>query len=252
MLEIADIPLEPTKPDLPGTVLVRPSADEVIDAAAADLLIQAWNCVRTFGDFHFAISASAEIEPFVRRLMFDPALRDFPWKRTHVWHVDDAVLDPGSSEEPRARRLHELLVEHADIPEDQVHAFDAALPSSAAAYEMQLREHLGWREKGHDRLDCVLVAISGDAPHGRLSAAHAAQPDKPALVGEAQVGGRRWIGMTLRLLNASRFIAVLALGETQRPRVASLTQGSVHPGGGLRPLGGELRWYLDAAACPTT
>jgi hypothetical protein len=58
------------------------------------------------------------------------------------------------------------------------------------------------------------------------------------------------------MLNATRLIAVLGTGAELLPTVTALEtlkkprevgEGRLHVTG-LRPVGGELRWYLDAAA----
>jgi 6-phosphogluconolactonase/glucosamine-6-phosphate isomerase/deaminase len=63
------------------------------------------------------------------------------------------------------------------------------------------------------------------------------------------------ITMTFDLLNASRFIAVMVTGEKKRDMIARLaathrTDTDNLPITGIQPLGGELRWYLDAATVP--
>src|SRR5215210_531529 len=80
---------EPVKPRLPGAVIVRSDAEDLHGALAADLFIHAMNCVRRFGDFHLALSGGSTPMPLYRRLMTDPAYRDLPWKRTHLWIVDE-------------------------------------------------------------------------------------------------------------------------------------------------------------------
>jgi 6-phosphogluconolactonase/glucosamine-6-phosphate isomerase/deaminase len=247
---------EVVTPRLPGAVVVRPDADQLIDALLADLLIHARNCVRAFGDFQLAISATEEAEPYLRRLMYDPNYRDFPWIRTRVWMVDEAPVEP---DDPQSRyaRLRDLVLEQSGIPKEQLHRIDAAAAGAVEAYEAELRQHLGWREKGHDRLDFVLLTLSegggvagfdadAQAPTGRL--VHAVPIGGP----DADPGPRR-VSMSMEFINASRVVAVIAGGSERRPIVTTL--GASKHGGinaaalCLRPLAGELRWYLDYAAC---
>jgi hypothetical protein len=89
MADLYDLAPRPVAPALPGTVVVRESADELVDAVAADLFIHALNCIRTFGDFHLALSGGSTPLPLYRRLMYDPSYRDLPWTRTHLWMVDE-------------------------------------------------------------------------------------------------------------------------------------------------------------------
>jgi 6-phosphogluconolactonase/glucosamine-6-phosphate isomerase/deaminase len=236
-------------PRLPGIVVVRPDADQLIDALLADLLIHARNCVRAFGDFHLAISATEEAEPYLRRLMYDLSYRDFPWVRTRVWMVDEAPVAP---EDPSSRysRLRDLILEQSGIPKEQLHRIDATSPGAVEAYEAELRQHLGWREKGHDRPDFVLLTLGegggiagfeSDAGLGEGKLVQAVDVQGPA-AGEGHVETARRLSMTIEFINASRVVAVIAGGEERRDTIARLA-------GRLSPMAGELRWYLDYAAC---
>src|ERR1044071_2436025 len=128
------------KPPLRGTVVVRETADELIDAIAADLFFQAQACVRSFGDFHLALSGGSTPEPLYRRLMYDPNYRDRPWKRTHLWIVDERRV-PEDDERCNFRMIRETLVEQSDIPREQVHPIKALSPTADTDYEAELREN---------------------------------------------------------------------------------------------------------------
>jgi len=232
-------------PRLPGSLTVRATHDEVIDAAAFDLVMHSRNCIRAFGDFHVAVSVSPGIEPLLLRLMYDPALRDISWKRAHVWLLDESADGPS-----RAQSLRELFIPHSDIPDEQLHMLDCS-PAAAASYTREIRETLEWREKGHDRLDFALMEVDAD---GTIPVA---PDDHAGLFAAARPGG---VAMTESLINASRFVALLAAGDAMAPTIRTLerewaaahgpsadepTRGALR----LRLLGGELRWYVDHAAC---
>jgi 6-phosphogluconolactonase/glucosamine-6-phosphate isomerase/deaminase len=57
--------------------------------------------------------------------------------------------------------------------------------------------------------------------------------------------------LTMEFINAARVVAVIA-GGAERRDVVSLLGGrrnAALPATHLKPLAGELRWYLDNAAC---
>jgi len=251
---------EPPTPALPGEVIVRDTPDKTIDILGAELVGHAMECVRAFGDFHLALSGGSTPEPLYRRLMYDPPLRKLPWKRTHLWIVDERRV-PEDDAKSNFRMIRSYICEFSDIPPEQVHPMPATDPEGDVRYEQELREHLGWREKGHDRLDFVLLGMGDDAHTASLF------PNSPAL----ESGDRLIVGnsgpavtppdrltMTYKLINASRFIAVLVTGEKKRATIERIEAAHGNGGGsvrdmpilGVRPIGGELRWYLDRAACP--
>jgi len=252
-------------------VVMRDDHDALVDALLADLFIHARNCVRAFGDFHFAVSGTPEAEPFLRRLMYDLNFRDFPWVRTRLWMVDEVAL-PAHDERGRAAVVRGLVLEHSGIPREQFHAIDALSPTASEEYQADLRQHLGWREKGHDRLDFVLLSLTEDGVLGArrpVASAGSGGHDGVGASGKSllveSIPGTQppLVALTVPFINASRVIAVIASGPAVRPSVARLvadTRGSGDrtagaaesqwPARALSPMAGELRWYLDKAACP--
>lgn len=269
MPELFELEPQPHRPRLPGTVAVRPGPDTVIDAIAADLLIHASNCVRTFGDFHLALSGGSTPLPLYERLMIDPRYRDFPWTRTHLWIVDERRV-PFDDDRSNFKHISDILSDHSGIPQNQLHPMFAMQEDADLEYEKSLREALGWRERGQDRLDFVLLGMGADAHTASLF------PQSPALLAELNakpdspdshrlvrinagpnVTPPDRVTMTFRLINASRFIAFMVTGKAKRETIARVVAGSENgvspaelPVLGVKPLGGELRWYLDHDACP--
>lgn len=273
MSETYELEPAPPRPALPGTVVLRPDPDAAVDAVAADLLVHAHNCVRTFGDFHLALSGGSTPIPLYQRLMIDPNYRELPWSRTHLWIVDERRV-PFDDDRSNYKMISEIIGDHSGIPAEQVHPMFATADNADEQYAATLREVLGWRERGHDRLDFVLLGMGSDAHTASLF------PRSPALIesisamrnhhaGEApplvrinkgpNVTPPDRVTMTLPLLNASRFLALLVTGSGKREtirRIAQAVKGDrlaeaeELPVLGLKPLGGELRWYLDHAACP--
>ncbi len=261
----------PPRPALSGTVVVRETTDALFDALASDLMLHANNCVRSFGDFHLALSGGSTPLPLYQRLMIDPKYREMPWARTHLWIVDERRV-PFDDDRSNFKHINEIFGEHAGIPRSQVHPMLATEPHPDRDYQRSLRECLGWREKGQDRLDFVLLGMGSDGHTASLF------PRSPALLNELAEAGSRDAGklplvrinagqnvtppdrvtMTLKLINASRFVAVLVTGASKQAtiqRVATeLVDRNVGPAElpvlALEPVGGELRWYLDDDACP--
>ncbi|MEI7657679.1 MAG: 6-phosphogluconolactonase [Phycisphaerae bacterium] len=206
---------------LPGRSVRRPSVDLATDALLADLFIHATNCVRAFGDFHLAVSAGEQIEPALMRLMYDPGFRDFPWTRTRLWMVDELDV-PGDDPRRRSTRLLETIVACSGMPEAQF--LPLTCGDGPRAYEARLREHLEWRERGQDRIDCCLFATR---PVGDIEAftSHAG-----VVLGE-------------EFIRSARLISVL-VSEPRDAAAESLQRWALTNRHRLVPLGGDLVWYL--------
>ncbi|MCK4872864.1 MAG: 6-phosphogluconolactonase [Phycisphaerales bacterium] len=238
------------RPNLSGAVVVGEAVEDVIDTLASDLLTHANNCVRQFGDFHIALCGGRTPIPLYRRLMLDPAYRAMPWRRTHLWLVDERRV-PFDHEESNWRMIREIIGDHADIPPVQLHPIFALSPTADREYEQTLKETLAWREKGHDRLDYVLLGMGEDGHIASLFPGSPVTFERDRLVSLAEPSRDR-VTMTLGLINAARFVSVFVTGEHKHAAVRKLAgRGcgvSELPALGLTPLEGELIWYLDRAA----
>lgn len=244
----------PVAPALPGQVSLARDADAAIDEVGLDLFNQARACVRAFGDFHLALSGGSTPMPLYRRLMIDPVYRELPWRRTHLWIVDERCV-PFDDERSNFGQIREILCGHSDIPPSQVHPMRADDPDGDRRYEDELRETLAWREKGHDRLDFVLLGMGDDGHTASLfpRTAALAVDDRLACFNRGPgVTPPDRLTMTYRLLNASRFVGALVLGARKAPMVHRIATGADDardiPIKGVAPIGGEMRWYLDSAA----
>ncbi|MFO0874383.1 MAG: 6-phosphogluconolactonase [Phycisphaerales bacterium] len=250
-----DTPFVP-RPPLPGEVHAVLGADQAIDAATADLVVQAGGCVRAFGDFHIALSGDPALAPLYERLMYDPNCRGLPWVKTHLWIVDERCV-PFDDAESSFRLVRETIVDHSDIPPEQVHPIFAMGDDPAAAYEATLRETLAWREKGQDRLDFVMLALAPDGSTAGLLPGSPLLRDRHLVGRDARGRGTGAsatdrISMTPTLINAARCIAVYACGAGCADAVRRLVAGREPldelPVKAIHPVGGALRWYLDAEA----
>lgn len=225
------------KPALPnGSVIVRKDADQLMDAVATDLFLHAGACVREFGDFQLALGVWPEAEPLFLRLLYDPRFRELPWRRTHLWMVEERLDNP----QPNFQLLAESIVAQSDIPPEQVHR-----PTADEDYEEQLKSVLGWREKGQDRPDYVLLPLlAGGFTQG--------SPDSGSGAPLVESTGSA-IRMTKRLIEAARFVSYAALGAGMPDAIRAVSNTPVLAGRlrarDIRPIGGELRWYVEEGDC---
>jgi 6-phosphogluconolactonase len=247
----------PVAPALPGHVVVARSKDALIDAVAADLMVHALNCVRAFGDVHIALSGGSTPFPLYERLMYDPNLRSFPWQRTHLWIVDERCV-PFDHEKSNFRQIKDIIVDHSGIPPEQVHPMLAMRPDADEIYERELREHLGWRERGQDRLDFVLLGMGDDGHTASMFPGHDVLDETERLVRRCtgpRVTPPDRVTMTYPLLNSARFVAIMVAGASKAATIRRVANASTNAAArrelpilGIRPLAGELKWYLDADA----
>ncbi len=247
----------PPGPPLPGSVVVAGGVDEIVDLLAAEVVVQSLACMRRFGDFHLALSGGSTPQPLYERLMYDADCRRLPWPRTHLWMVDERVV---GFDDPRSNfgKIHETIVEHSDIPREQVHPIPVQAPAADAEYERAIREVLEWRGPGEDRLDFVLLGMGADGHTASLFPGSEVLAETTRLVRAVTVppgihaDPPQRVTMTYPLINAARLVAVLVTGAAKAATVQRVATGrdprEVLPIKGVRPERGELRWFLDREA----
>ncbi len=263
MYEIEDDAVPP--PPLPGQVVMSADADEAIEQLGLDLVEQAGECVRNFGDFHLALSGGDLPGRLYRRLMYAPEFRWIPWRRTHLWFTSER---PVGLEDPRSnfRLVDEFIGDHADLPPEQMHPILAESPTAAEDYEARLRERLSWRDPGERRLDFVLLTVdptggvAGLTEHARILPPVAGSPPPDdgrrlvARLDDAEDPVGCGVSMLPELINDARFVAILAAGPDAAGGLAAAAVGPGRPDivasvRSIRPRDGELRWYVDPVAC---
>ena len=163
-------------------------------------------------------------------------------------------------EDPRsnAGEAERGLLSRLGVSPERLHAMEGARgpEEGARAYEVELRRVLGGGPDEWPRLDLVLLGLGEDGHVASLFPGHVA-------LGES----RRWvvpvrgapkppperITLTLPVLNHAREVWVVATGAAKAAAVARARGGNREgaaalPVQRLRPVDGEVRWFIDCAA----
>lgn len=239
-------------PPLIGQVKIAQDADSAIDVIGADLLATAHDCVRKYGTFHLALSGGHTPFPLYKRLMYDPDYRPLPWGNTHIWIVDERRA-PFDDDTNNFKHINEIIVQHADIPKENVHPIPVDKGEEATElYEEDLRETLGMRGVEEARLDFVLLGMGDNGHTASLFPQTSVLNERDRWVGDCtgpSVTPPPRVTMTYPLINDARRIAFLVLGEGKAEMIHRVATGHDSfeeiPVKGIVPERGLLTWYLD-------
>lgn len=241
---------------LPGGKVVMPTADELVDRIGADLLRIANHTYIERGVFHMALSGGSTPLVLYRRLMIDPTYRLFPWRATHLWVVDDRCV-PRTDDRSNWKMLKELIVDHAGIPDQQVHPMPVLDRGGDRKYENELKSRLQTPQAG-GRLDYVLLGMGPDGHTASLFPETEGLKEQSRWVifndGEKVIAPRPRMTMTYPLINNARHIHLLVTGQNKFPtlqRVAASPRDVTNlPVTGIAPLKEDatMTWYFDQAA----
>jgi 6-phosphogluconolactonase len=108
----------------------------------------------------FAVSGGSSPRPLFARL----AASRFPWKRIHLFWVDERMVPP-TDPASNYKLADDLLIRPAHIPQRQVHRIFGELPPKTAAerYTLEIRDFFGLEEGELPHFDVVHLGIGPDA-----------------------------------------------------------------------------------------
>ena len=232
-----------------GNKLVSGSEFDVVYKLANDIASAIHMKVKADEIFHLALSGGSSPKKLFEVLSF---MRLVPWKNVHIWLVDERCVNL-SDDSSNFGNIYKLLLRHLPVPFLNIHpmpvsfAGELCQPGSGKQYEKLLRYHLN-----NNSLDFVVLGVGDDGHTASLF------PQSSSLRSTNWVeltelhGGYARMTMTLALLNESKSIAVLVLGERKYDIVQKLMQGSTDaenvPITAVHPAHGSLTWYIDNRA----
>lgn len=177
-----------------------------------------------------------------------------PWEKVFFFWGDERHVPPDFPES-NYRMAKETLLTQLPIPSDHIFRMPGELPDAnqaAAIYEQSLRDFFHPAPGKFPRIDFILLGIG---PEGHTASLF---PDTKALqekqhwvVGNYVAVHSTWrITCTYPVLNngANEMFLVEGEGKADIVRTALKDASANLPCQGVKPVDGELMWYLDQAA----
>lgn len=236
------------------------------DAAAERFVALAAAAIREHGIFSVALSGGSTPLGLYERL----AQKDFRsrvmWKNVFVFWGDERCVPPDHAESNYRAAFDSLLV-HVPIPASNVFRMHGEVDPAEAAleYEQILRSHFNTpngapRFTANARFDLIYLGVGNDGHTASLF------PD-----GDTVELTREWVAasysesttnwrvtFTLPLINAAANVQFLVAGREKHDILARIfadqdvdgKTGATLPAARVRPIEGNLEWFVDDAALP--
>jgi 6-phosphogluconolactonase len=237
-------------------IKIFPDRRELAAALSAHVAQAAEASYRARVRFCVAFSGGSLMDIIAPVLSTAPLRDRINWPVWRVFWVDERWVSP-SSPESNFGLARRLLLSRVGIPEEHIHAVDdSKSPDEAArAYEAKIRSTLHVETGAFPRFDLVLLGLGEDGHTASLFPGH-------SVLKEAE----RWvvpvfnapkpppvrITMTLPVINHARHVIFVASG----PGKSKIVSKVFHPKDTLpdfpaqmvKPVDGELHWFVDLAA----
>jgi 6-phosphogluconolactonase len=200
--------------------------------------------------FTLALSGGETPQILYKKLATPEFREKINWKRVHIFWGDERAV-PFDDDRNNAKMAFELLIDHIDVPPQQVHVMRTDIEPVFAAkeYEKMLHTYFNNTIKS---FDLVLLGIGRDGHTLSIF------PGSPLL----EEGEQNWVNsvyneeqemyritLTPVIVNRASYIAFMVADAGKSETVKEIIEGtynpSVLPGQLIKPETGELHWFLD-------
>jgi 6-phosphogluconolactonase len=228
------------------------TGDELQRAGAEWLIAIAREAVAERGRFVLSLSGGQTLNDFYSFLATPAQSVQIDWLKTFIfWSDERYVLFDNDAN--YAHKTVALLFNKIGIPSTNIHVINTNLQPDQAAAEYE--EHIDtFFNNQSPRCDLILLGLEEDGHTAALFPGS-------ALLHEQRVGVRQVyvetekryrITMTAPLINQARHILFLVMGKEKaaivKENLAASHQPDRYPSQLIKPVDGELRWYVDKEA----
>lgn len=235
---------------------VFPHLDSLIEAAANALTDHVVRAVDGHEFYTLALSGGNTPQPLYRRLATGPYRDLAPWDRVKVFFADERAVPP-THPDSNWLMAWEAWLRDGPIPSRQIFRMEGEagdLHEAAQRYSETLTHEVYSGPTGFPALDLVLLGLGQDGHTASLFPQTAALDETLRVVAAndvPQLGAKR-LTLTYPAIDAAREVWFMVSGAAKARRVAQclgfIAGGDNLPATLVRPLGGNLHWWLDAAA----
>lgn len=237
--------------DLHGERLVSETPQDVADLVATWIAARAQRAVSNHGRFAIALSGGSTPRLLNATLTSAAWQGRIDWASWEVYFGDERACPP---DDPSSNyHLAETtLLSRVAIDPRRVHRMPAERPdldAAAAEYSDLLASSLPAGPAGAPRLDVILLGLGENGHTASLFPGTPALEvtDRWATRGLADYQPFDRITLTYPTINAAAAVGFMVTGAAKREALAATARGTV-PAAHVRPVDGELVWFLDAEA----
>ncbi|GAC1643873.1 MAG: 6-phosphogluconolactonase [Acidobacteriaceae bacterium] len=197
---------------------------------------------------YMAISGGSTPKPLYSLLATEAGVFD----RVRIYFVDERNVGPEDNDS-NYRMVREAWLKSGNVPAENVHRIKGELQAQTAAreYEAELHAVAVPQQNGFPRFDLILLGMGPDGHTASLFPDTAAlHEDKRFVVANfvPKLNTNR-ITLTFPVINNAASVAFLVAGSDKAPVLSEIARGnSTLPAALIKPVAGELTWFLDQPA----
>lgn len=235
-------------------ITIVPDREALVTAAADRFVSLAAASIARNGHFCVGLSGGSTPQPVYERLASESYARRIDWPHVYIFWGDERAVPPDHMES-NYRMVHETLLAHVPLPENNCFRIPGELEpaQAAAAYEQTLRAFFG-SDSAWPRFDLLLQGMGTDGHTASLFPHTDALNEHTCWVAANYVEMLdTWrITLTVPVINAAANVVFLVSGAGKTNVLRRVLYGPHQPhdlpSQLIRPTHGRLLWLADAAA----
>jgi 6-phosphogluconolactonase len=225
---------------------------ELCESTANFIIELANESIALHGQFVLALSGGSTPNELYKLLATEEYKKRMPWEKTIIFWGDERCvgLDDKLNNAYVARTL---LLNNINIPPENIYPIPVNLPPAEAAiqYEEQIRYYFNGNLP---IFDLIFLGLGENAHTASLFPGTEVLHEKKHWVKEVYVEEQKMyrVTMTAKLINKARNIVFLVTGEKKAAVLKTILdspyQPEIYPAQLIKPIDGNLYWYVDKEA----
>jgi 6-phosphogluconolactonase len=205
--------------------------------------------------FTIALSGGSTPQKLHTLLASSPYKEKIHWNKLHVFWGDERFV-PFEDDRNNAKMAFDTLLDHVPVPKEQIHIMrtDIQPEASAEEYEKILNRYFPVTVPASTTFDLVLLGMGDDGHTLSLfpgtHTMHIENKSVTSLFLKQQDMYR--ITLTAPVVNRAACVVFLVSGSGKATALKEVIEGDyqpdLYPSQVIKPLNGELHWFLDKAA----
>lgn len=226
--------------------------EELSQYAARRFSELAQEAVDRNGRFTVALTGGSSPKQLHKLLANPPYSDQIPWQKVHIFWGDERYV-PLSDDRSNAKMAFETLLNHVDIPENQVYVMTSDKPADVFAkqYEQTILNHFA---EAPPVFDLILLGMGDDGHTASLFPGTDVLHEKEKLVSSLFLPAQDMhrITMTAPLLNKAAQVMMLVFGKKKSETLQQVLKGPYQPEHLpvqlIQPESGKQTWLVDEEA----
>ncbi|MFP5042650.1 6-phosphogluconolactonase [Parasediminibacterium sp. JCM 36343] len=174
------------------------------------------------------------------------------WEKIHIFWGDERDV-PFTDDLNNAKHAFAILLNHVPIPQSQIHIMDTSLGAAAAAKQYEEILH-AYFDNTPNSFDIVMLGMGDDGHTLSLFPGTVAvmEEHKWAMSFYLEAQEMNRITITAPITNKAAAICFLAAGKGKAATLKAVLEGEyqpmLYPSQKIKPVNGELHWFVDKEA----